>query len=93
MALTLIDPRNERAQQAAQPAPRLTSLAGATVALLDISKPGGAAFLDRLSLLLTRDYGVTQVLRETKPTFARPAPRALVEKLRAADAVVEGLAD
>jgi hypothetical protein len=93
MAMTLIDPRNERVGRAGRKAPRLASLAGTTVALLDISKPGGAIFLDRLAQLLVRDYGVRQVVREMKPTFAKPAPAALVEKLRGADAVVEGLAD
>lgn len=91
--MRLVDPRNERAREAARPAPRLASLEGKTVALLDISKPGGAAFLDRLALLLTRDYRVGRVLRETKPTFAKPAPDAVIERLRGADALVEGLAD
>jgi hypothetical protein len=93
MAMTLIDPRNERVERAGRKAPRLATLAGTTVALLDISKPGGAIFLDRLAQLLVRDYGVTRVVREMKPTFAKPAPAALVEQLRGADAVVEGLAD
>jgi hypothetical protein len=93
MPLRLVDPRNERARQVARKAPRLASLAGKTVALLDISKPGGAVFLDRLAVLLTCDYGVREVLRETKPTFAKLAPDALVQRLRGADAVVEGLAD
>ena len=93
MPLTLVDPRNERPRPVARKAPRLPSLAGKTVALLDISKPGGAVFLDRLALLLTLDYRVGQVLRETKPTFAKPAPDALIERLRSADAVVEALAD
>jgi hypothetical protein len=93
MPLRLVDPRNERTRELARKAPRLASLDGKTVALLDISKPGGAAFLDRLALLLTRDYGVGQVLRDTKPTFAKPAPDAVIEWLRQADAIVEGLAD
>ena len=93
MPLKLIDPRDERSRSRAQPAPRLASLAGTTVALLDISKPGGAVFLDRLAVLLARDYGVTAIVRETKPTFAKPAPETLIARLRASDAVVEGLAD
>jgi hypothetical protein len=93
MPLTLVDPRDERTREIAPAAPRLASLEGKTLALLDISKPGGAAFLDRLALLLTRDYGVGRVLRDAKPTFAKPAPDAVIERLRSADAVVEGLAD
>jgi hypothetical protein len=93
MVQTMIDPRDERARTAAARAPRLPSLAGKTVVLLDISKPGGAVFLDRIALLLARDYGVTALARETKPTFAKPAPEPLLARLRSADAVIEGLAD
>ena len=33
------------------------------------------------------------VIREMKPTFAKPAPPGVMEKIRGADAVIEGLAD
>jgi len=33
------------------------------------------------------------VAREMKPTFAKPAPDSMIEKLRSVHAVVEGLAD
>ncbi|MBZ5607345.1 MAG: hypothetical protein LAP38_03740 [Acidobacteriia bacterium] len=84
---------NERAPQAAPAAPRLATLQGKTVALLDISKPGGSVFLDRVELLLKQRYGVTSVIREMKPTFAKPAPAGVIEKIRGADAVIEALAD
>jgi len=92
MSITLVDPRDER-KQSAVPAPRLTTLVGKSIALLDISKPGGKAFLDRLEQLLVERYAVARVIRETKPTFAKPAPQDLLDKLRHVDAVVEGLAD
>jgi len=93
MPITLIDPRGERPAENAEPAPRLTSLAGKTVALLDISKPGGSFFLDRLEQLLKERYQVAGVLRAMKPTFAKPAPPGVLDQIRAANAVVEGLAD
>src|SRR5438105_1418231 len=66
--------------------------AGRRVAMLDISKPLGDVFLDRLQELLSA-RGV-QVERFRKPTFARPAPRAMVEEiLGKSDLVVEALAD
>ena len=90
----LIDPMDETAVQAAPPPPRLDSLAGKTIALLDISKPGGSVFLDRLESLLITDYGAAKVIREMKPTFTKPAPAAVIERLAAeADAVIEALAD
>jgi hypothetical protein len=75
-------------------APRLASLDGTVVALLDISKPKGNVFLDRIEELIMREARPRAVLRLSKPTFARPAPDALrQEVLAAADAVVEALAD
>jgi len=71
----------------------LQTLAGKSIALLDISKPGGNLFLDRLERLLVEQYAVAHVTREIKPTFTKPAPEQLIEKLRSVDAVVEALAD
>ena len=94
MPITLINPMDETRVQAAPPPPRLDMLAGKTIALLDISKPGGNIFLDRLESLLVSDYGVAKVIREMKPTFTKPAPAALIERLAAeSDAVIEALAD
>ena len=93
MPITLVNPMNEIAPEAAAPAPRLGSLQGRTIALLDISKPGGNVFLDRIEMLLKERYGVASVIREMKPTFAKPAPAGVIEKIRGADAVIEALAD
>jgi len=93
MPITLIHPGNETIPQAAQPPARLASLAGRRIGLLDISKPGGSFFLDRLETILRENYGVTDVIRTRKPTFAKNAPAQIIEQLRTADAVVEGLAD
>jgi hypothetical protein len=93
MPVTLIHPGNEAVPHAAPPPSRLASLSGKKVGLLDISKPGGSFFLDRLEKILRERYGVAEVLRTRKPTFAKNAPPAIIEQLRAMDAVVEGLAD
>ena len=93
MPITLVNPMNEIAPEAATPAQRLERLEGKTIALLDISKPGGSVFLDRIEHLLKERYAVASVIREMKPTFAKPAPDAVIEKIRSADAVVEALAD
>ena len=75
-------------------APRLASLDGKVVALLDISKPKGNFFLDRIEERLRAEARPRTVLRLHKPTFAKPAPDALrQEVLASADAVIEGLAD
>ena len=93
MPITLVNPMNEAALNSAPAAPRLATLDGKTIALLDISKPGGSVFLDRIERLLKDRYGVANVIREMKPTFAKPAPAGVLEKIRGADAVIEALAD
>lgn len=75
-------------------APRPRSLEGKVVALLDISKPKGSYFLDRVEELLRERARPKAILRRTKPTFAKPAPDELrAELLAGADVVIEALAD
>ncbi|MGC2744434.1 MAG: hypothetical protein WA672_14765 [Candidatus Angelobacter sp.] len=93
MPVTIIHPGNESVPKAATPPARLKSLAGKKIGLLDISKPGGSFFLDRLEEILRMKYGAAEILRTKKPTFAKNAPLHITEQLRGMDAVVEGLAD
>ncbi len=90
---TLVNPLDERSGDRQSPAPRLDNLEGKTLALLDISKPRGKEFLDRLEQLLKERYGVSKVVREIKPTYTKPAPGALLERLGFVDGVIEALAD
>ena len=63
-----------------------------TIALLDIRKPRGDVFLDELEALL-RARG-HEVVRESKPTFTKPAPADLRREIaERCDAVIEALAD
>jgi hypothetical protein len=90
---TLVNPLDERSADLQSPAPRLDDLEGKTLALLDISKPRGKEFLDRLEHLLKERYGVSKIIREIKPTYTKPAPGALLERLGFVDGVIEALAD
>lgn len=88
-----VSPFDDRASEPFPPAVRLKSLAGKRVALLSIRKPKSAEFLDELGRILTEQHGAVVVQTE-KPTFTRPAPSEVLERLRgSADAVVEALAD
>ena len=94
MGEMLLDPTDkvERAQKAF--APRLDTLAGKTIGLLDISKAKGSFFLDRVEEVLREQYGVKDVLRRMKPTVTRPAPEPIKAELtEKCDAVVEALSD
>ena len=88
----VLDPTSELnpAQRALQP--RLASLEGKTVGLLDISKPRGDIFLNRLEERLV-EQGAS-VKRYSKPTFTKPAPVDLRQRIAVeCSAVVEALAD
>lgn len=89
----VLDPTSERTPAIRERAPRLPTLAGVTVGLLDISKPRGDLFLDRIEARL-RERGVADVLRFRKPTFAKPAPVDLHHEIATrCGAVIEALAD
>jgi hypothetical protein len=88
----LLDPTSERKLPIRERQPRLTTLEGVTIGLLDISKPRGNLFLDRLEQQLT-ERGA-QVRRYSKPTFTKPAPVDLRQQIATeCGAVVEALAD
>ncbi len=89
---TILDPTSEQTPATRERVTRPESLAGLTVGLLDISKPRGNVFLDRVSERLT-GLGAT-VNRYTKPTFTKPAPVDLRHEIATeCDAVIEALAD
>lgn len=88
----LLDPTSERAPAARERAARLPSLDGRTIGLLDISKPRGDVFLDRIQAGL-EERGA-RVERYRKPTFTKPAPVDLRHEIAVkCDAAVEALAD
>ena len=89
----LLDPTGERNTETTRARlPRLPRLEGMRVALLDISKPRGDIFLNRLEQLLV-ERGV-KVERFAKPTFTKPAPLDLRQQIAiTCDAVIEALAD
>ena len=89
---TVLDPTNESTPAQIQKSMRPESLTGLTVGLLDISKPRGDVFLDRVEQRLTELGSI--VRRYAKPTFAKPAPVDLRHQIATeCDAVIEALAD
>ncbi len=88
----LLDPTSERSPADQPVRDRLSALAGKPIGLLDISKPRGDVFLDRVeALLLARG---ARVKRYRNPTFTKPAPPDLRAEIREqCDAVLEALAD
>ena len=92
MTLRVLDPTGELAPVERSLVERPASLDGLTVGLLDISKPRGDVFLDRLEARLA-ERGVTTV-RYKKPTFTKNAPIDLRQEIaERCDVVIEALAD
>jgi len=90
--LLLLDPTSEAESTDRALTVRKPSLDGLTIGLLDINKPRGDVFLDRLEEQLGH-RGVA-VLRFVKPTFTKPAPADLRHEIATqCDAVIEALAD
>lgn len=88
----VLDPTSEARPPRRERPARPRSFAGITVGLLDISKPRGDVFLDRLEARLGERGIATR--RYKKPTFTRPAPVDLrFEIATQCGAVVEALAD
>ena len=88
----VLDPTNESIPQQRARTERPTSLDGLTVGLLDISKPRGDRFLDRIEERLV-ERGMA-VERFAKPTFTKPAPVDLRHEIATkCDLVIEALAD
>jgi len=91
-ARTILDPTSERTVAERERLARPATLSGLTVGLLDISKPRGDVFLDRLE---ERLIGVgANVKRYKKPTFTKPAPVDLRHEISIeCQVVIEALAD
>ena len=88
----VLDPTAERAPVQRARLARPASLEGKVVGLLDISKPRGNVFLDRIEEQLAA-MGIA-VKRYNKPTFTRIASTELKQQMAAeVDLLVEGLAD
>jgi hypothetical protein len=88
----VLDPTSERSVAERELLARPATIAGLRVGLLDISKPRGDVFLDRLETMLQEAGAIVQ--RYRKPTFTKPAPVDLRHEIAMqCDVVIEALAD
>lgn len=83
----VVEPKGKRSPWPGPPwrnetlARRLSSLEGRRGVLLDISKPRGVDFLDRVEEGLRGRYRVGEIVRGRKRTFAKPAPEEFLANL------------
>ena len=93
-SITVIDPAAEDSSVTLVPAPRLASLAGTRVGLIDNSKHMAAELLDAVQELLQSRYQVTAFKRYRKSNPSVPSPRdVLAGLIGSCDAIVHGVAD
>ena len=94
MGEVYLDPTDQVERGQKSFAPRLDTLVGKTVGLLDINKSKGVYFLDRVEEVLREQYGVKEVLRRKKVSAGKIASEQLKQDLREnCDAVIEALSD
>jgi hypothetical protein len=73
-------------------APRLTSLAGTRVGILDNGKANAGTLMLAVAKILQERYGVTEIVKRDKPVAGPPSPEAL-EALSGCDLALVGSAD
>ena len=89
----ILDATDER-EPVKRPLTRRPEAITGTIALLDISKPRGDVFLDRVEQLIRERLPGVETRRYMKPTVARPAPPEIKESIKKeAGFVIEALAD
>lgn len=93
MSIRVLEPTFGTSGVTAEPVPRLSSLEGCTVGLLDNSKIKVRELLDHMEDILCSQYGVANVIRLTKPDASRPAPDEVVAQMKACEAVISAVGD
>ncbi|UOR01800.1 hypothetical protein MUN77_00280 [Leucobacter allii] len=97
MSNPILDPtgRARRAPHGADaPRPRLSSLQGARIGLLDNTKHNAGLFLERVAARLRADYGAEVALVEVKRNFSVPLEQEVIDRFaERCDAVIGGVGD
>lgn len=94
MSFTVFDPTDGPAAKTFTPAPRVASLAGKVVGVLDNGKPKSDVLLRAVQELLRSEAGVADFVVVRKASAYRPAPAADLDDLaQRVDAVVTGIGD
>jgi hypothetical protein len=92
MSFVLYDPTAGPRSTRAALAPRLSSLAGKRVGILDNSKANAGTLMLAVADRLKERYGVGEVVKREKPVAGPPRPE-VVEALSQCDLVLVGSAD
>jgi hypothetical protein len=92
--VTVCHPAAEDTAEPQRLAPRLSSLQGTTVGLIDNHKRNANVYLEELGQLLRDRYGVSEVVTYRKISQSLPTPDEILDQLtRTCDAIIHAVAD
>lgn len=93
MEIVTLDPTFEERPETSSLAPRLASLEGITLGLLDNNKKNVGHFLQFVAEELTERHGVGEIVRRRKQNMSAPAPEDVMLELIPCDAVISAIGD
>lgn len=92
--MTVLHPAAEHTVQIQPTAPRLATLQGMTIALIDNHKRNADVYLDEIAQLLQERHGVANVTTYRKISMSMPTPDDVLNDLRkTCDALIHAVAD
>ena len=92
--VTVLHPAAEDVAETKRLAPRLSSLQGMTVGLIDNHKRNADIYLEALGRLLQERYGVSQVVTYRKISQSLPTAGEVLDQLAGeCDAIIHAVAD
>jgi hypothetical protein len=97
IATDVVSVLHPAAEDVAKPqclAPRLSSLQGTTVGLIDNHKRNANVYLEELGRLLQEGYGVSRMVTYRKISQSLPTPDEVLDQLASeCDAIIHAVAD
>ena len=93
MSIRFLDPTHEAAAARFTPAPRLTKLEGATIAIVSNGKKNTKPFFDCIEHELKERHRVAAVVRLTKVNYSAPVEGHLLAEAEKWQALISGVGD
>ena len=93
MSIEFLDPTHEGNSAEFKLAERLTSLDGATVAIVSNGKHGTRPFFDAIETELKANHGVADVVRIVKSNYSAPVEPEFLREAEKWQALISGVGD
>ncbi len=92
-SLEVLSPRGELQKVDSRPAPRLGSLRGKTIGIIDNKKAGARPFLERVKTLLVRDHPDVKFVDLSKQFNEQYRIKNYLDQLRGIEAAIYSTGD